>query len=85
MKVKQKKLPTLPKFLEYLRKRIDVRTGYSSESVTDSEFLETVGIDGTNIPKWFKNKVAKWLYTEYVSQQEFMDALKYLDEIGILN
>jgi hypothetical protein len=58
--------------------------GYSQEVVSDSELLQYAGIEGTNIPDWFKKNLAKWIIDGTVTQQEFVNALTYLNENGIL-
>ena len=59
--------------------------GYSSVVIGDSEFLSHIEIDGDKIPSWFKKgQVAKWVINEQISQQEFVDALRFLSEEGLL-
>ena len=54
--------------------------GYDSEIVSDSQLLNTIGIDGDYIPKWFK-KSAKWIVNDQIRLEEFIDALRFLDRI----
>jgi len=60
--------------------------GFSEDSVSDEEFLEHLGLDGTQIPSWFKkSQVAKWVIEETISQRELIDTLKFFEKNGILN
>ncbi len=59
--------------------------GFSSNNISDSEFLSHIGVDGEKIPSWFKNsKIAKWVQEGMLTQQEFVNALKFLDKQGFL-
>ena len=61
-------------------------SGYSEGYVSDEEFLEHLGLDGTQIPSWFKkSKVAKWVMDDIISQKELIDTLKFFEKNGILN
>jgi len=51
--------------------------GYSDESVSDSEILEYLGIEGGSIPSWYKNNASEWLIDEKINQEEFVNALKF--------
>jgi len=60
--------------------------GFSEESVSDEEFLQNLGLEGTKIPSWFKkSQVAKWVIEETISQRELIDTLKFFEKNGILN
>jgi len=60
--------------------------GFSEDSISDEEFLEHLGLDGTQIPSWFKkSQVAKWVIEETISQRELIDTLKFFEKNGILN
>ena len=60
--------------------------GYSNENISDSEFLNHVGIDGEKIPSWFKNsKVGKWVLEGEITQQELVNALKFFKKHGFMN
>src|SRR3990172_7796601 len=60
--------------------------GFSEESVSDEEFLKSLGLEGTKIPSWFKkSQVAKWVIEETISQRELLDTLKFFEKNGILN
>ena len=52
--------------------------GFSSESISDAEFLDHLGLEGDAIPRWFKDTTAKWFMEDKISEQEFIDALKYM-------
>jgi hypothetical protein len=58
--------------------------GFSTESASDSEVLQEIGIEASTIPSWVKEN-ARWILKGDVSQQEFVDALRYLFEKGIIN
>jgi hypothetical protein len=57
--------------------------GYSSNTISDSQLLESVGIEGEKIPKWFK-ATAKWVFSGDTNSQEFKNALMYLHKIGAI-
>src|SRR3990170_2451352 len=60
--------------------------GFSEDSVSDEEFLKSLGLEGTKIPSWFKkSQVAKWVIEETISQRELLDTLKFFEKNGILN
>ena len=58
--------------------------GYSSTSVSDSQLLGTVGIDGKFIPPWFMH-TAKWVVQGEESEQSFVDGIKYLYQKGLIH
>jgi hypothetical protein len=58
-------------------------SGRTSESASDSEILEAIGVEGDHIPSWFK-KNAKWVLLQRISQAEFVDAIKYMSKTGAL-
>lgn len=59
--------------------------GYSEDSVSDEEFLENLGFQGTKIPSWFKkSQVSKWVIEETISQRELLDTLKFFEASGLL-
>ena len=59
--------------------------GYSEIYVSDEKFLSHLGIEGDQIPDWFKkSNIGKWVMDGHISQQELVDTLKFLDEQGIL-
>ena len=61
-------------------------SGYSEGYVSDEVFLEHLGLDGTQIPSWFKkSQVSKWVIEETISQRELLDTLKFFEKNGILN
>jgi hypothetical protein len=79
--------PTLPNPVPVnqtiLMSDVNKWVGNSSSSINDEQLLSDVGISGANIPSWFK-KVAIWFVDEETSPQEFVDALKYMHEKGII-
>lgn len=58
---------------------LDAWAGFSEYPVSDSEFLKKLGIEGDDMPSWFKqSKIAKWVKDGLISQQEFFNALSYI-------
>ena len=58
---------------------IEKWTGYSNEVLSDSEFLQSIGIKGDSIPSWYKKMIANGVSNEMISQQELIDALNFSD------
>jgi hypothetical protein len=58
--------------------------GYSPNVKSDKEILEESGIQGETIPKWFKNKFGKWVFTGQIELVDFEKAIKYLSERGVI-
>ena len=55
--------------------------GINPDYVTDSELLKHIGIQGDNIPQWFKeSNVAKWVIDGEISQRDFINALEFLSK-----
>ena len=57
--------------------------GYSPTSISDSQLLEDLGMSGTHIPSWFM-KTTKWVVTSEIGQQDFLNALKYMHDHGMI-
>jgi len=57
--------------------------GYSSETASDSELLDMVGIHGDNIPSWVKEMVL-WINHDEISEQEFLDVIYYLHKTDLI-
>ncbi|HET6458854.1 MAG TPA: hypothetical protein VFG24_08265, partial [Nitrosopumilaceae archaeon] len=57
--------------------------GYAPQSISDSQLLQDMGLQGKHIPSWF-TKTVKWLVDGTISQQDFENALKYMSQNGIL-
>ena len=58
---------------------VNAWAGFSEQSISDSEFLEKMGIKGDHIPNWFKkSKVTKWLNEGLITQQEFLNNLSFI-------
>ena len=55
--------------------------GFDVESLTDSQLLETIGIQGEQLPQWLK-KPAKWMVNEQVSFDEFIAATIFLNNLS---
>ena len=59
--------------------------GYSTDSMSDKEFLLHLGIKDEKIPNWVKENNAKWLKNGYISQQDFLIAITNLHERHLLS
>jgi len=59
--------------------------GYSSEVITDDELLNQLQIEGTTIPSWYKKHVSQWVYDGKISQIDFVNALRFLSDGGMLS
>ncbi|MGI0069785.1 MAG: hypothetical protein ACREAN_05975, partial [Nitrosopumilaceae archaeon] len=57
--------------------------GYAPNSISDSQLLADAGMHGTHIPSWMM-KDTKWVVDGTISQQDFENALKYLEQKGIV-
>jgi sugar lactone lactonase YvrE len=51
-------------------------------SISDAVLLNDMNMHGTHIPSWLK-KVAEWAVDGKISQDDFVNAIKYVDENGI--
>ena len=60
--------------------------GFSTNSVSDYEMLSYLEMEGYHVPLWMKDsKIAKWVLDGKVTQQELVDALKYLEKLGVFS
>lgn len=59
--------------------------GLSSEKISDSELLNMVSLEGDTIPRWYQNNIPTWIIQERTSQEEFVNALNFFYEKGLLN
>lgn len=59
-------------------------SGYSSESITDSQMLHDIGINADYVPSWVK-KTTKWIMSNEITEQDFVNAIQYLHKKGIVN
>ena len=57
--------------------------GYDVDTVTDSEMLSTIGINGDDIPDWMSN-VASWVHDGDLDMMDMINALTYLKNFGII-
>ncbi len=57
--------------------------GYSAPPISDSELLQDLGINGTRIPSWFI-KTTKWVASGEIDTGEFLNALRYLNDMKII-
>jgi hypothetical protein len=57
--------------------------GYSSKSISDSELLDYLKINAKHIPSWFM-KTSKWIVNNDITEQEFVNAITYMHEHGVV-
>ena len=57
--------------------------GFDVYAISDSELLHAIGIDGENMPHWFK-KIAKWVVLGQLDEQDLVAALKFMHEKELL-
>ena len=62
----------------------DKWAGFSSEAVSDEELLEQMGINGKTIPSWYKNVIPNWIKDGEITLEDFVIALKFFNERGLL-
>lgn len=70
-------VPTVQNQIQDLMPVIKEWGGYSSTSISNSELLADMGIKGHFIPPWFM-KTAKWVVNNETTQQDFLNAIKYM-------
>lgn len=58
--------------------------GYSPKSISDSEMLSDMGIDAKHIPSWYM-KTSKWVVSNDMTPEEFVNAIKYMYDKGIIH
>ena len=58
--------------------------GYGPEKASDLDLLKYFGIDANYLPSWVKKNYPQWVLSGQVSIQEFIDAIEYLHESGII-
>ena len=59
--------------------------GYSKDVVSNNELLSNLGIEGNNIPSWYKKNVSKWIYQEEIGLKELINAIIWMDQKGYIN
>ena len=57
--------------------------GYAPNPISDKELLSTFGIQGQQIPSWLM-KTTKWLVNGQMSEDEFINIIKYLAKNGMI-
>ena len=62
----------------------DSWAGYSSQSLNDKEFLNSMGISGHHIPDWLKSNTAKWFKSGDITFDELVSTFDYLERQNIL-
>lgn len=76
----QNTIPTNPELVDIVKQW----GGYSAKSISDSEMLSDMGIDAKHIPSWYM-KTSKWVVNNDVTPEEFVNAIKYLYDKGIIH
>ena len=59
-------------------------SGYSLESATDAQMLDSIGISGTFIPKWVKKDLAGYVFDQKMTLEDLISAIRYLNQVGIV-
>lgn len=59
--------------------------GDSSSPISDTNLLKYFGIEADYVPSWFKKNYPRWIISEQVSLQEFIDAIEYMYEKRIIH
>ncbi len=57
--------------------------GYTTFTISDSKLLDVLHIKGTYIPPWMKGAI-KYMIFGYVSSDDIISEIKYLNQIGIV-
>ncbi len=66
------------------RKQIILQwAGYKEFSLTDEELLDRLNVQGEFLPLWVKENFGIWVYKGQVESDEIVQAIKYLEKIGI--
>ncbi len=73
--------PTLSPNLSVI---IDQWAGYLENTSSDSEMLQSIGLDGEHIPSWTK-KLGGWVNEGLIDKADLINALKNLHKRGIVN
>jgi len=68
---------------------IEMWEGYQSDSVTDSEMINYLGIttnaDSQNIiPKWFKANFSQWILDDLVTEKDMKEVLTWMNKKGMI-
>ena len=73
--------PTLSSNLSVI---IDQWAGYSKNTSSDSEMLQSIGLDGEYIPNWTK-KLGEFVNKGLIEETDLINAIKNLHKRGIIN
>jgi len=57
--------------------------GYKKSDLSDEEFLDGLDVQGEFLPLWVKENFGKWVWKGQVESDEIVQAIKYLEKIGI--
>ena len=60
----------------------EIKKWSGTSSISDAVLLNDMNMQGKHIPSWLK-KVAEWVVDGQISQNDFVNAIKYVDENGI--
>ena len=75
---------TLTTFVIDLKKEMILQwAGYKEFSLSDEELLDQLNVQGEFLPLWVKENFGKWVYEGQVESDEIVQAIKYLEKIGI--
>ena len=75
---------TLTTYVFDLKKELILQwAGYKQYDLSDEEFLDQLNVQGEFLPLWVKENFGKWVYEGQVESNEVVQAIKYLEKIGI--
>lgn len=57
---------------------------FSEDSLSDSELLSKLGLEGNSIPEWYKTIVIPWIQEGLISIEEFVNSIKFFNQRGLL-
>nr|NIQ15537.1 hypothetical protein [Candidatus Dadabacteria bacterium] len=56
----------------------------SGDSISDSDLLASMGLEGKSIPEWYKIIVLPWIQEGLISLEEFVNSIKFFEARGLL-
>jgi len=62
---------------------MDNWAGYSESTSSDSEMLQSIGLEGEYIPSWVK-KLGEWVHKGLIDDADFINAIKNLHSRGLV-
>ena len=66
-----------------VRNTIDNWSGFSENVASDSEMLQSIGLEGDYIPHWVK-KLGEWVHNGTIDTETLINAIRNLHERGIV-